>query len=77
MDMRRKLYDFKAMVAKIYEDMMGVSLDVEVYNRLERLECRILEILKVHETTWKIKTRIQWLKEGDLNTILFHKSANG
>lgn len=27
--------------------------------------------------TWKLKIRIQWIKEGDANTRSFHNAANG
>ena len=35
-----------------------------------------MEILKIEEITWKLKSRIRWLQEWDLNTKFFHNTAN-
>ena len=63
-------------ISKIYKEMLQVPPNSEVYSILEKLEARNFEILKIQETSWKLKSIIKWLKEGYLNTSFFHKCTD-
>ena len=74
--LRLDLANITVKVTKIHEEMLMRPPDHAVFNTLDRIEKRKLEILKIEEVAWKLKSTTQWLKEGDLNTKCFHRSAN-
>lgn len=71
-----ELRDIDSKIAQIYMGMMIAPPDSLSYGTLEKLEPCKLEILKIQETIWKLKSRVQWLQEGDLNTRFIHNCAN-
>ena len=51
-------------------------LSVEDWQHKQSLRREHFNILLGQELYWKQRSRIQWLKEGDLNTSFFHKIVN-
>lgn len=42
-----------------------------------RLRRREVRVLKAEEMFWHLKAKCKWLSEGDGNTKIFHRVANG
>ena len=60
-------------------DLLAESSPIspEIWDRKQELRRKHHSILLEQEIYWKQRSRVQWLKEGDLNTSFFHKIANG
>ena len=52
-------------------------ISTEVWHRKQELRRERHKVLLEQEVYWKQRSRVQWLKEEDLNTTFFHKVANG
>jgi hypothetical protein len=62
------------------EDILAGNFDGVFSNKdldkLKSLSSRKVEILKIEEDTWRLKSRAIWIKQGDNNTKLFHVYAD-
>lgn len=52
--------------------MEGHTIELEIQER--KIQLQLNERLNQEEILWKEKSKIQWLKEGEKNTKLFHHS---
>jgi hypothetical protein len=52
-------------------DLSGID-----YTHLKDLEEEINQLLLKDEITWRQRCRLNWVKSGDLDTIVFHKFAS-
>lgn len=55
---------------------MASGLNEEENGEMKEVERDYNSLLKMEEISWRQKSRATWLKEGDLNTKIFHKIAN-
>ena len=55
--LRSELAGITVKVIKIHEEMLMSPPDHAVFNTLDRLEKRKLEILKIEEVMWKLKNK--------------------
>lgn len=46
------------------------------YRQVRNAEIELSHALKEHESYWRVRSRITWLKEGDKNTRFFHSKAS-
>ena len=64
-----EIYNLK----KIQEER---KLTQEELSKLHYLRVQIQQVYDKEEIIWNQRARINWIKQGDLNTTCFHKTAN-
>lgn len=63
-------------IENIYKMVERGASNANIWDKLKSLECRKRQILLIQETTWRLKSKALWLREGDINTKYFHRCAN-
>lgn len=56
--------------------MSSHAFSEQIKTRIHELENKKKDILSDIETTWRLKSREIWIKEGDSNTKFFHRYVN-
>eukprot|EP00253_Pinus_taeda_P008693 PITA_08693 len=78
----RKGYPFKFNRYWLEEEAFataGMTAQAVSWNtraQIWELEKKKQNLLKIEEISWKLKSRITWMKEGDKNTEFFHRFAS-
>ena len=72
-----RLQEIEASILGIDIQAETCPIPLDLWHRKQVLRRHHHNILLEQELYWKQRSRVQWLKEGDLNTTFFHKIANG
>eukprot|EP00253_Pinus_taeda_P002419 PITA_02419 len=73
---KKDLNDIRVALETLRPLMLSHLPSTEVWDQIQSLELKRKHILQKRELTWRLKSRALWIRDGDKNTIFFHRYAN-
>lgn len=69
---QQKIHQLGEALRRLEDRAMGE----ENHHEMKKLRAEMNELLEREEIMWYQRSRVQWLKEGNRNTKVFHNKAN-